>query len=127
MTVWLGPLEIRRFAQGSAEKLILYPMPDLRIIRYMNGATPVVEKSALHRDGLGSVRAVTSQAGLRTDAGLEYLNARYYDPRLGMFAQPDWWEVTKKGVGTNRYAYSFGDPVNGKDPYGHGYRFFQLK
>ncbi|WP_284164318.1 RHS repeat-associated core domain-containing protein [Frigidibacter sp. SD6-1] len=27
------------------------------------------------------------------DAGLQYLNARYYDPRLGMFLQPDWWEV----------------------------------
>ncbi|MEZ5886084.1 MAG: RHS repeat-associated core domain-containing protein [Paracoccaceae bacterium] len=53
------------------------------------------------------------------DAGLQYLNARYYDPRLGMFVQPDWWEVTQTGVGTNRYAYSFNDPINGKDPTGH--------
>ena len=52
-------------------------------------------------------------------AGLQYLNARYYDPRLGMFLQPDWWEVTKEGVGTNRYAYAFNDPVNGRDPGGH--------
>jgi RHS repeat-associated protein len=28
------------------------------------------------------------------DAGLQYLNARYYDPKLGLFLQPDWWEVT---------------------------------
>lgn len=55
------------------------------------------------------------------DAGLEYLNARYSDPRLGMFLQPDWWEVTQAGVGTNRYAYSFNDPVNGKDPGGHAF------
>ncbi|MEZ5886083.1 MAG: RHS repeat-associated core domain-containing protein [Paracoccaceae bacterium] len=53
------------------------------------------------------------------DAGLQYLNARYYDPRLGMFVQPDWWEVTIPGVGTNRYSYSFNDPVNGRDPTGH--------
>ncbi|MEZ5886082.1 MAG: RHS repeat-associated core domain-containing protein [Paracoccaceae bacterium] len=53
------------------------------------------------------------------DAGLQYLNARYYDPRLGMFVQPDWWEVKQEGVGTNRYAYSFNDPVNGRDPSGH--------
>jgi RHS repeat-associated protein len=53
------------------------------------------------------------------DAGLQYLNARYYDPKLAMFIQPDWWEVTKAGVGTNRYSYSFDDPVNGKDPGGH--------
>ena len=52
-------------------------------------------------------------------AGLQYLNARYYDPRLGMFVQPDWWEVTSPGVGTNRYSYSFNDPVNGRDPGGH--------
>ncbi|WP_347310848.1 RHS repeat-associated core domain-containing protein [Defluviimonas sp. SAOS-178_SWC] len=52
-------------------------------------------------------------------SGLQYLNARYYDPKLAMFIQPDWWEVTKPGVGTNRYSYSFGDPVNGRDPGGH--------
>lgn len=53
------------------------------------------------------------------EAGLQYLNARYYDPKLGMFIQPDWWEVTQPGVGTNRYAYAGGDPVNGKDPGRH--------
>jgi len=53
------------------------------------------------------------------DAGLQYLNARYYDPRLGMFLQPDWWEVTEKGVGTNRYSYAAGDPINSKDVSGH--------
>ena len=52
------------------------------------------------------------------DAGLQYLNARYYGPKLGMFIQPDWFEVIKAGVGTNRYAYSFNDPVNGRDPGG---------
>ena len=53
------------------------------------------------------------------EAGLSYLNARYYDPALGRFIQPDWWEVTEPGVGTNRYAYSFNDPVNLSDPNGH--------
>lgn len=52
-------------------------------------------------------------------AGLQYLNARYYDPELGLFLQPDWFEVTKPGVGTNRYAYSFNDPVNLRDPLGN--------
>lgn len=54
------------------------------------------------------------------DAGLLYLNARYYDPRLGMFLQPDWWEVMQAGVGTNRYSYSFNDPINNRDPSGNG-------
>lgn len=49
---------------------------------------------------------------------MQYLNARYYDPQLGMFLQPDWLEVTKTGVGTKRYAYAGGDPVNASDPGG---------
>ena len=53
------------------------------------------------------------------DAGLQYLNARYYDPALGLFLQPDWFEVTKPGVGTNRFSYSFNDPVNLSDPGGN--------
>jgi RHS repeat-associated protein len=110
--------------------------------------------SYLHRDAQGSVRQITTAAGVSdqrrfylpygavslstvavtnpapdtkgwigerfdADAGLQYLNARYYDPQLGMFLQPDWWEVMQPGVGTNRYSYSFGDPVNGIDPSGH--------
>jgi RHS repeat-associated protein len=54
-----------------------------------------------------------------SDAGLQYLNARYYDPALGIFIQPDWFEVTQAGVGTNRYAYSLNDPVNARDPGGN--------
>ena len=38
-----------------------------------------------------------------------------------MFIQPDWFEVTKPGVGTNRYAYSFNDPVNKFDPRGNSW------
>jgi RHS repeat-associated protein len=53
------------------------------------------------------------------DAGLQYLNARYYDPVLGMFLQPDWFEVLQPGVGTNRFSYSFNDPVNKLDPIGN--------
>ncbi len=56
-----------------------------------------------------------------TVAGLHYLNARYYDPELAMFIQPDWFEVTLAGVGTNRYAYSGNDPVNMRDPGGNNF------
>jgi RHS repeat-associated protein len=107
----------------------------------------------LHRDYLGSVRAITDTAGAKVesavykpfgeqsewllpgvvapetkgwigerfdaDAGLQYLNARYYDPALRLFLQPDWFEVTKAGVGTNRFSYSFNDPVNKFDPGGN--------
>ncbi|MCE8510849.1 hypothetical protein KBY28_20550 [Ruegeria pomeroyi] len=36
-----------------------------------------------------------------------------------MFIQPDWLDPTKPGVGTNRYAYSYNDPVNNHDPNGN--------
>ena len=36
-----------------------------------------------------------------------------------MFTQSDWWEVTQAGVGTNRYCYSFSDPVNLSDSSGN--------
>ena len=59
-------------------------------------------------------------------AGLQYLNARYYDPELGLFLQPDWFEVLQPGVGTNRYAYAMGDPVNFADPGGMNQSQFRL-
>lgn len=36
-----------------------------------------------------------------------------------MFIQPDWFDPTAPGVGTNRYSYSFNDPVNRLDPNGN--------
>lgn len=36
-----------------------------------------------------------------------------------MFIQPDWYDPTHPGVGTNRYAYSFNDPINKSDPNGN--------
>ena len=37
------------------------------------------------------------------ETGLMYLNARYYDPVLARFIQPDDWDPLLLGVGTNRY------------------------
>jgi RHS repeat-associated protein len=48
-----------------------------------------------------------------SETGLEYLNSRYYDSNLARFLNPDTFDPTQAGVGTNRYAYSGNDPVNG--------------
>ncbi|NBN65941.1 RHS repeat domain-containing protein, partial [Pannonibacter tanglangensis] len=53
------------------------------------------------------------------ETGLTYLNARYYDPILARFVSPDWFDPTKQGVGTNRYAYAGNNPVAFKDPSGN--------
>jgi len=99
-------------------------------VRVMTGADGALAKEVTYRPFGEAVAFVTDPAALPetkgfigerfdADSGLQYLNARYYDPKLGMFIQPDWFEVTKAGVGTNRYAYSFNDPVNLSDPEGN--------
>ncbi|MBL4543637.1 MAG: hypothetical protein JKP98_16450 [Rhodobacteraceae bacterium] len=40
-------------------------------------------------------------------------------PAQARFIQPDWLDPNQPGVGTNRYAYSFNDPVNLSDPGGN--------
>ncbi len=61
------------------------------------------------------------------ETGLTYLNARYYDAALGRFLSPDWWSQDDPGVGTNRYAYAFNEPINGSDPNGHAaYRVVRM-
>jgi RHS repeat-associated protein len=58
--------------------------------------------------------------GVRNDEefGLVYMNARYYDPKIGKFISAD--TITPGGPqGLNRYAYNFNDPVNYIDPSGH--------
>jgi RHS repeat-associated protein len=48
--------------------------------------------------------------------GLYKMGARYYDPQLGRFTQPD-----PSGQETNPYLYAAGDPVNNIDPSGLGW------
>lgn len=76
----------------------------------------------------GSMPESKGWIGERYDAetGLTYLNARYYDPLLGRFLQPDWWDPADEGVGTNRYAYSLNDPINKSDRNGHAAQFLVL-
>jgi RHS repeat-associated protein len=145
--VYFGAVEVRNWLILGQEQVLTYPHPAVKLV---NGTTPSVA-TYLHRDGLSSVRAITSAAGVKVesalykpfgeqsewllpgnpspetkawigerydaDAGLQYLNARYYDPELSIFLQPDWFEVTEAGA--NRYSYCGGDPINCSDSTGN--------
>ncbi|MBN1995249.1 MAG: hypothetical protein JW953_21345 [Anaerolineae bacterium] len=52
--------------------------------------------------------------------GLYYYNARYYDPLVGQFTQPDSL-VAQPGnpIAWNRYAYVYDNPVNYTDSSRH--------
>ncbi|HEX8996611.1 MAG TPA: RHS repeat-associated core domain-containing protein [Ktedonobacterales bacterium] len=70
-------------------------------VRYQNGTLP-------------TDYAFTHQ---RADAtsGLDYYNARYYDPLAGQFTSAD----TASAGGLNRYGYVGGNPETKSDPTGH--------
>jgi len=54
------------------------------------------------------------------ESGLYYYNARYYDPELGRFIQPD-TEIPdlSNPQSYNRYSYVLNDPLRYNDPSGH--------
>jgi RHS repeat-associated protein len=53
-------------------------------------------------------------------SGLYYYNARYYDPLVGQFTQPDSLVANPLNPAAwNSYGYVYGNPVNFTDPSGH--------
>lgn len=143
-TVYVGNVEIREPTTPN-QKILQYPHENIRIVdgtvsymfRDQLGSVRLIsnqnemrgERSYYKPFGEKVETVFAASDGLETkgwigerfdaEAGLQYLNARYYDPELGLFIQPDWFEVTDSGVGANRYSYSFNDPININDPGGN--------
>ena len=60
-----------------------------------------------------------------TDTGLYYYGARYYDPELGRFIQPDTIvPYPDDPQSFNRYAYARNNPIRYVDPTGHSFLAF---
>lgn len=57
--------------------------------------------------------------------GLNYMQARYYDPNIGRFLSPDPVTFLEKSYPGqfNRYAYTWNDPINANDPDGEFLNF----
>ena len=63
--------------------------------------------------GIGNPYLFTSRR--HDESGLYYYRARYYNPHIGCFLQPD---PAGYAVGLNLYTYCGNNPVNWTDPYG---------
>jgi RHS repeat-associated protein len=69
----------------------------------------------------GTVHTDKLYTGQReAEAGLYYYNARWYDPEIGRFMQPD-TIIPSLGnpISWDRYAYVSNNPINATDPSGH--------
>jgi RHS repeat-associated protein len=97
-------------AGNWTERRAYKPFGEQSHTQYKSGVTPIA----------GDAHGYIGERN-DADAGLQYLNARYYDTRLGLFTQADWFDVRMAGVGTNRFAYSGNDPINAMDPGGNGF------
>jgi RHS repeat-associated protein len=127
-TRYISP-DVKRVGNGAAAKPFFHHRDHLKSIRLITDQAGAETKRSTYQSygdkGLESVvaghREEKGYIGENQDAetGLLYLHARYYDPAIGRFVSPDWWDPNKPGVGTNRYAYSDNDPVNKSDPNGH--------
>jgi RHS repeat-associated protein len=70
------------------------------------------------REVIATKYSQTGQYSNMDDFGLTYYNARWYDPTIARFVQPD--SMVPGGVqGYDRYAYANNNPVNNSDPTGH--------
>lgn len=115
VTLYIGSIEIRKFGQANTEQLISYPtgsiklvdgalsvlhMDQLSSVRGVSGADGAIDERVTYRPfGEPTERDHDASAsndskrfiGERydADAGLMYLNARYYDPELASYIPQD--------------------------------------
>ncbi|HRG77147.1 MAG TPA: RHS repeat-associated core domain-containing protein, partial [Leptospiraceae bacterium] len=61
------------------------------------------------------------------ETGLYYYKARYYDPEIGRFIEPDTYMNPNTAFGMNQYAYVEGNPIMYNDPSGHSKLSVALK
>ena len=53
VTVYLGPIEIRKFGQGAVEEMTEYPTQDIRLVRKIVSGAVTTEKTVRSATGKG--------------------------------------------------------------------------
>ena len=125
MTKYL-PGDAKRIGSGGSAKTYWLHRDHLQSVRITTDDTAAIVMRANYKPYGEQLLTVSTlpdskaYIGERQDVetGLIYLHARYYDPFLGRFIQPDKLNPDISSVDINRYAYSLNDPVNKSDPNG---------
>ncbi|MCB1194046.1 MAG: RHS repeat-associated core domain-containing protein [Leptospiraceae bacterium] len=81
--------------------------------------TPYGEIDREHSGGPDIYRYKYTSQEEDKETGLYYYKARYYDPKIGRFLQPDTVMEVSSPFGANQYMYVEGNPVMYNDPTGH--------
>jgi RHS repeat-associated protein len=120
------PLGVLRYGQGAVagENRLQYPLRDHlgSVVALLDGTGGMGGQADYAPYGRAFASNDLSEGlarygGLGTDPESETVFARnrYYDPFVGLFAEPD--PIGHLG-GWNQYAYAMGNPVQFQDPYG---------
>src|SRR5262249_14962536 len=120
------PGDAKKTGSGGSGTLYWMHRDHLQSVRAVTKSTGATDDSSAYRPFgeqlgfAGSTPQTKGYIGERFDdkTQLLYLHARYYDPALGRFLQADPSDPMGAGVGVNRYAYAFNNPVMALDPFG---------
>jgi RHS repeat-associated protein len=98
--------------QGSVQATIDTAGTTLNAVRAYTpyGQPRTSDITATQRGWIGQIEDTTT--------GLNYLNARYYDPNLHRFISPDPLYNTAQPKSLNPYTYAWANPITGSDPSG---------
>jgi RHS repeat-associated protein len=143
-TLYLGTMEIRAVG-GVAQATRYYSGPDGTVVAMRTAAGVKWMASGLHGSTQLAIDDATGQVAreryrpygqrrgdddlLFTDrgflgktedesTGLDYLSARYYDPRIGKFVSTDPLLDLSKPQWSNPYSYAGNNPIGASDPSG---------
>ena len=143
LTAYIGSIEEVQTTGSSTQTTTYYAVGGHRIAANVNGsfyyfgydalgsqvmvlnASGTVVGSQLYgpygssRYSTGTLPTSIGFTGQHTDnvTGLDYYNARYYDPVVGIFLSPD--DVEGNFQGTDPYSYVANNPETDTDPTGH--------
>ncbi len=124
--IYAGPMEVaRKVGTSSISFLHQDRLGSIQLVTSATGAVSrSYEYSAFGRT-IGDVGSAANTRGFQghetdTDLGLIYMNARYYDARLGRFLSADTLVPDSANPqALNRYAFAYNNPICNTDPTGH--------